>query len=166
MQSVSKLVLLVTLIVCGNAKAQDRRTEFLDESKWPAFVQDRPLKTGADDSPLTRLSNERYNAALVELRNRYIYWLQGHGTLRDVCENAQRVFDARIGIDASAVDRVQLLKEKLDFAEEAARKADAIVQASSSAQRVVDQHFAKYYRLDAELELARAKKESPKAADK
>ncbi len=158
MNRMSFAFLVVISLWTAKTKAQDFPAAWLNEKTWPAFVQDRELKGGGDDDQSTKLMKERCNAALDELRDRYIDWLQGEGALEQVCENAERFVSSRMEDDSPAPDHIRLLKQKLEFAKVVEAQAATLRKTNNSTRNVIDEKFARYYRLDVEIELMRMNK--------
>ena len=149
------LVFVISLWT-ASSKAQD--PDLRDEKTWPVLVRDQPLKVGENEDQVTKLMKKRYNAALDELRTRFNFWIQSEGRLAQICDNADRVVSSRMEIESQAADKIRLLKQKLNFAMVVERRTVALAKTKSRAQNILDQKFARYYRLNVEIELARVSK--------
>jgi len=154
------LVLLVLLSSFSPAAelSEKERRDLINEENWPPFVQSRIEKVTPDDDNVTRLLKERCNAGQRELRNRYIYWLQGADTLPQVCEVAQRVILARTELGGPGSEKAALLEEKLAFAKTVEKQAKLLEEKVRRAENYSAADTATYFRITAELELLRAKK--------
>jgi len=152
--------LLAALIVSAVPAAEDDSADekpWLNEKAWPAFVQPRVFEVQPDDGELERLLKQRHNAAQDELRERYTFWLQGIGTLDQVYAAARRASEARLEVSDPPADRVDILREKVEFAKFVERQAEAIRKKRKRAEApFADEACARYFRLDAEIEFVRA----------
>lgn len=157
------MALLAPAILAGD---QVNEKDWLDENTWPAFVAPRHLDGNAKDGALTKLQKERYNAGQQELRERYMSWLQRVGGLEQVYDAAGRVVSARIAVVDPPADRVTLLKEKVEFAKLVEKQAAALHAKHRKAQNAADAACAKYFRIDAEIELLRAERAAKPRSDK
>jgi hypothetical protein len=129
---------------------------WLNEKTWPAFVASRRLEiTGADDTA-TKLRKERFNAGQQELRDRYVYWLQGEESLPQVYDAARRVAEARIVAGGPQSDRAAILREKVAFAKVVEKQAEQLQRKFNKTRQAADVPTATYYRASVELELLRA----------
>lgn len=153
------LVCLSFLWLCGEFSfGQKVDREWLNEETWPAIVHNVPIEIAESDDPIQKLQKERVNACLDELRARYIYWLQGQGTLVSVCENANRLIASRVDMGLTPDEELELQKGRLAFAKRVMQQADAIRTARGTTASHIDEKYARYYRLDAELAVAQLQK--------
>lgn len=139
---------------------------WLIEKSWPAFVASRHLKADDADDRVTKLLKERFNAGQDELRNRYIYWLQGSETLPQVYDAARRVVEARLEVGGPGSERLEILKEKLAFAKIVEQQSHGLLRKFNHANQVSDIDCAAYYRASSELELLRAERTRAENRDK
>jgi hypothetical protein len=116
------------------------------------------LKITDKDDVQTKLMKERYNAGQQELRNRYIYWLQGEESLPQVYDAARRVIEARIDAGGPGSDKMAISKEKVAFAKVVEKQAELLLKKFNRARQQSDVDSATYFRATAELELIRAEK--------
>jgi hypothetical protein len=112
-------------------------------------------KKGEDE--LTRLTKERFNECQKELRDRYIYWLQGQGTLAEVGEASRRAIEYRLAVKDPAANRIKLLHEQADFARKVEAQAGELFKRGGTTKHIIDRNYAKVFRLDAEVQYVRAK---------
>ncbi|HKB01098.1 MAG TPA: hypothetical protein VKD90_02715, partial [Gemmataceae bacterium] len=157
------LALLTPAVLAGDPADEKK---WLDEKTWPAFVAPRRLDVKEKDDAVAKLLKERFNAGQQELGERYILWLQGIGTLDQVYETARRVVSARLEVVDLPGDRVRVLKEKVEFAKVVEKQAAALQEKHRRALNGADVPCAKYFRLDAEVELRRAERAAKQRLDK
>jgi hypothetical protein len=100
------------------------------------------------------------------LRNRCVYWLQGAESFAQVCEVARRVVEARIEAGGPGSDKVEILKEKLEFAKVAEKQAESRVRKFNHASQLSDVNCATYFRASSELELLRGEKAAAESRKK
>lgn len=154
--------LALTIVFClwsGSVFAQKVDPEWLNEDNWPAFVLNRPIEVTPDEDELIRLQKESYNACLDELRTRYVQWLQFHGSLKDVCDNADRLIALRLESGLSPANEMQLYAERLEFAKQLLQLADRFNNSEyRNVKNIIDDKFAHTYRMVAEKELVQLKK--------
>lgn len=152
--------LIVALIVSAVSAADDGPADEesgLNEKAWPALVQPRSFEVKPGDGKLARLLKERHNAARNELRERYAFWIQGKGTLDQLHSAARRAVQARLEVIDPPADRLAVLQERVEFARIVERQADAIRKSRKRVETpFACESCARYFRLDAEIELLRA----------
>jgi hypothetical protein len=146
--------------------AQERPDGWLDEEGWPSFVQDRPLAVNDDDDALLKAKKERHNAALQELRHCYVYWLQNACRLAQVGASSERVISSRMDVENPPVDSIELYEDQLEFAKFVENQAVTLADLNRRSDNQTDLRFAKYYRLDAEVQFLSARKQAEEDADK
>lgn len=153
-------VVLLTCFFATSALADDPVDEknWLNEKLWPILVHDRSLKVLPTDDAMQALLKERYNAGQLELRNRYIYWLQRENTLLEVYDNVRRVIEARIEAGGPGSDKLTICKEKVAFARVVDKQAQLLRNKHNSTKQEIDSKCSKYFLAEAELELLRAEK--------
>ncbi|HYV34902.1 MAG TPA: hypothetical protein VE988_04305, partial [Gemmataceae bacterium] len=131
----------------------------ISEKNWPTFVQGwRALKITDKDDAVTKLLKERYNAVQVELRGRYIMWMQDAESLGMVYDAARRLTQAQMEVGGEGSDAVTVLKEKVAWAYVVERQAVNVQKKFNNSKHASDLESARYFRADAELELLRAEK--------
>jgi hypothetical protein len=115
-----------------------------------------PIEVGSGDDQMQRLLKERCNSAAVELESRYKEFRAGRGTLLFLIDSAQRLRKAKLELNPRTENRIRVLQDYLDFAKE----VEATQQRLLSEGRIPnkDYEFTRYTRLDAEIELLRAKR--------
>ena len=137
-------------------RAQDDKLEKELSVRFPF----KAVKVEAGDDELRRLLKERYNAAVGELHDRTKEFLAGRGTLEYLFDAHRRLTRAGLEVYEKPADRVALLQKNLDQAKE----VEKVNQARFDAGRIASQdlHRSRYFRLDAEIELLRARRAAGK----
>jgi hypothetical protein len=148
----TRTLILAALAVLG-AAAVGRAA---DDDKLPAVLDNKPLEPAKGDDEERKLLKERYNAALRELQARFHVFEAGMGALETLFDAAKRVLDSELELCLKPAERVGVREKYLELA----RAVEKIQQARFDAGRagVADVEQARYLRLDAELQLLRAKK--------
>jgi hypothetical protein len=126
--------------------------------KQPAILSAKPLKAGPSDDELQKLLIDRYNAAISELEDRYNEFLAGHATL-DLMEGVvRRVASSGVELKKKPEDRIALREQLLDFM----KRMEEIQKARFDAARIpqADVQRARYFRLDAEIQLLKEKRKA------
>jgi hypothetical protein len=163
---ITLLLALVAFATWAWANDPVDEANWLDEATWPAFVAPRDLKITDKDDLLTKLLNERYNSGQQELRNRYVYWLQGEESLPQVYDAARRVIEARLEVGGPGADIVAITKEKVAFAKVVEKQSELVLKKFNRARQAADVDSATYFRATAEVELIRAEKAAKRDAAK
>jgi len=156
------LATMLHLVFMTGAMAQDRQLaekhHWLDNLRnWPAYVTQEKIDQKRGDEPLTVLRKELFNAALDEIKERYIYWLQGESTLPELVDCSKRYFHARLDIKDPAIDRVQWYQQKLEFLRFVEKQIQVMDEDQRTTRTVMNSKLVKYERLNAEIELRLAK---------
>jgi hypothetical protein len=133
-----------------------------DEVKLPALLKAKPLKPDPKDDELRKLLKERYNVALDEMNLQYKLYEAGSpaATLDIVFESGERVVSARLELCDQPADKIPILVQLVEMRKE----IEKIAKARFDAGRIAPQDFARarYFRLDAEIQLLRAKRAAEK----
>jgi hypothetical protein len=124
--------------------------------KLPALLTAKPIKEEPKDDELRKLLKGRYNEAVAEMQGRYKEFLVGRGTFDAMFEVAQRIVTSGLELSDKPAERVTLLTQYVELAIE----VEKITQARYDASRIpdTDVHRAHYERLNAEIQLLRAKR--------
>ena len=148
----------------GKAEPGDPSDEgnWLNEKTWPTFVAPRRLEITGTDGAVTKLRKERFNAGQRELRDRYIYWLQGEESLPQVYDAVRRVVEARMEAGGPQSDKAVILREKVAFAKLIEKQAEQLLRKFKKARQAADVPTATYYCAAAELELLHAETKTAK----
>jgi hypothetical protein len=141
-------VLLVGLTRSG---AQGPR----EADRTPPIRLGQPLRIDPGDDALRKLQKERYNEALAEAKARHGLLTSGKATVDEVFNTFQRFVYAGLEVADTPAARVSLLKQYADLAKEVERIVAEKVKVGKV--DVADLHRARYIRLDAEIQLLRAR---------
>jgi hypothetical protein len=163
-------VCLIETLFPQTGLAQDRplaeKHNWLDNLKnWPAYVTHEKIDQKRGDEPLTVLRKERYNAVLDEIKDRYVYWLQGESTLPELVDCSKRYFHSRLEINPG-IDRLQWHQEKLEFWRYVEKQIQIMHQAQPTTRTVLNSKLVKYERLNAEIDLRLAKSREKSGPEK
>jgi hypothetical protein len=153
------------LVVLSSSLAQAPQPQpAQQEAKAPSLQDAKPLKEGAKDDELRKLQKARYNEALAEFQ--LVCDLYRFARVQDepVVEAAQRLVRAGLEVYDKPADKIALLTEYLKITTVAEQHAHAHFKSAKT--NMVPVHKARYQRLDAEIQLLRAKRETEKATGK
>lgn len=162
-------LLFPLVMLAGNLAAeapQARQAPVQPEVKVPTLLTAKPVKEDPKDDDLRKLLKARYNEAVAEMEARYKEFLSGRerGTFDAMVEVAQRLVQSGLELNDKPAERAALLAQYVELTKE----VEKIAQARFDVARIpVDElHRARYQRLDAEIQLLRAKREVDKAKGK
>jgi membrane fusion protein (multidrug efflux system) len=161
-QSVEAWLSFPLLLLLGSssaAQAPQPQPEQAD-TKVPALLTGQPLKEGPKDDELRKLLKARYNEALVEKEGLDKMFQVGRASYDSVVEAGQRLLKAGLELCGTPADKVALLTQFV----ERTKAAETIAQGRFESGRASDLalHRLRYQRLDAEVQLLRAKREADK----
>jgi len=131
-------------------------------------VSREALKPSDADNDERKLLIARHTEALEELKERYQY-IGGqfepgdHGSVEELTRAAQRLLAAELELYAKPVDQVAVRVKYLDFTKNVEEMCKAYAEPCegvSPRMTVAQARVASYQRLEAELELLRAKRKS------
>ena len=134
------------------------------EAKEPALLTARPLKEDPKDDELRKLLKARYNEALGEVQGLYRMFQTARASLDSFAEAEQRLVQAGLELCDKPADKVALLTQYVELTRAAEKVAQARFEAARGTESAVRR--ARYQRLDAEIQLLRAKREADKAKGK
>jgi hypothetical protein len=167
-------MLCLLLALLGHAAARAAPPEKpADKPKLrlPALVSGELLKEEPNDDPLRKLLKARYNAAVSEARDHFEFEHLARHRAVELLFNQdqlyallQRVVKSGLELCDKPAEKVALVSKYLDFAKEAERTQEDWHKAGKC--RIGDVHRARYERLDAEIQLLRAKREMERAKEK
>jgi hypothetical protein len=145
------------------AQAPQRQPE-QGEEKAPALLTGQPLKEDSKDDELRKLQKARYNEALFEVEGLTKLYQLARASYDSLAEARQRLLQAGLELCDKPADKVALLTQFV----ERTRAAEKIAQARHEAGRGTESalHRARYQRLDAEIQLLRAKRAADQAKGK
>jgi hypothetical protein len=135
------------------------------QPKPPRLLAARPLSTTGQSDKLRRLVRERYNAALEEARERYRQMREVPKFDPDKAFSAfRRLLAAGVLAADTGRDRIQFLEAYLELARGFEKVLEKI--SGAGAEMAAERAHARYMRIDAELQLLRARRDlsGPKGA--
>jgi hypothetical protein len=152
------LLLAVGPFVCAQTKLARA------DAQGRGIVKLQPLEAAPGDDELRKLQKERYNEALSEVQGLYTMYQAARTSLEAVADAGQRLVKAGLDVGSTPAEKVALLTKYVELA----RLAEEIAKARQQSARGtgMDVHRARYQRLDAEIQLLRAKREMEKGAKK
>jgi hypothetical protein len=132
--------------------------EVKEEVKLPKLLAGKPLADLPKDNELGRLLKARYNAALEESQARYQEYAAGKVSLDQLSETLRRLMDAGVEAREAAADQMALREQFVELAREVERAS----RERHGAGRIsaAEMARARYLRLDAEVNLARARRDA------
>jgi hypothetical protein len=154
--------LLPMLASYSAAQAPQPRPEKA-EPKAPALLTRLPLKVDTKDDEMRKLLKARYNEALAEVEGlTRMFQMAVAGVSYDsVAEARQRLLQAGLELCDRPADKVALLTQFVELSKETEKIAQARLEAARGSDSAI--HRFRYQRLDAEIQLLRAKREADKA---
>jgi hypothetical protein len=161
------LCLLLALGANATAQAPTKKTAAAPEEKVPALLAAKPLKADPKDDELRKLLKARYNDVLAEAQ---AYWKtdKAPGTsiinLDDPYGRYQRLVQAGLAVRETPAERVALLAQYVELTRQLEKETKKRVDEGRWEAPAL--HRARYERLDAEVQLVRAKREAAKAKGK
>ena len=155
---VASLILFRGLAVPAEAVPPQDKKPAGKEEKAPAVLRAEPLKIEAGDDELTKLLKARYNAAVAELQARSKALESGNGTVEDIFGAARKVLRSELALSDKPADRIAVREKYLELERAAEKVATIRFQAGKLSD--ADLAAARYSRLDAEVQLLKAKRKA------
>ena len=160
------LYLLMTLAGSSASQPPPKKPPARPEEKVPTLLTAKPLKVDPKDDELRKLLKARYNEALAEAKGYYEFEklpVDRIINFDDLYGRWQRLVQAGLELCDKPAEKVTLLTQYVELTKDL-EKAE---QKRFDAGRVPEYalHRARYQRLDAEVQLLRAKREADKARD-
>jgi hypothetical protein len=124
----------------------------------PKLLPKEPIKPAANDDELRKLLIARYNEAREETRSiftRVGYRLSSKEYFDPVFDASQRLVVSRLDISRDAKEDIEILEEYLEILKEAEKGIGKAVNEGRAEASLL--HKARYFRLDAEIQLLKAK---------
>lgn len=133
-----------------------------DEGPLPAILKAKSLKPAAGDDELRKLLIARYNAAVSEMEVRYAEFLAGKTGMDVFVDVAKRLVEAGVEVSDKPAEQLRFREDFLELAVEVER----IQKVRFDAARITkaDLECARYLRLDAEIQVLKAKRKAGKQA--
>jgi hypothetical protein len=162
------LWLCLLMMLAGNSAAQAPQSQSPSDRpgvKLPAILSAKPVAEDPKDDELRKLLKARYNEAVGELKDYYEAndLANRAGITRrdgpdDLYGRWQRLVQAGLELCDKPAEKVALLTQYLEVTKEAEKIEQARYDAGRI--RIGDLHRARYERLDAQVQLLRAKREA------
>jgi hypothetical protein len=151
-------LLLAALFLLAGLAGREVRAEPDPEEKRPKILTAQPIKPGPDDDELQKLLIARYNAAVDEMQHRFQEFIAGRGTMEIFGATAKRLVDAGAELNDKPAHQVKLREQLLELMQEIERINVARHEAGQLSG--ADLQAARYLRIDAEIQLLRAKRKA------
>jgi hypothetical protein len=159
--------ILLLIILSETSPAQDLKPappELLKEVELPALLKAKPLQEDPKDDELRKLLKARYNEAVAETSIVYVQYVRINGRLDSFIEATQRLLKAGLELHENPTEQVKLLNQYMELTKDAEKAAK--LRNDSGQAHPSELPRARYYRLDAEIQLLRAKRQADKIRDK
>jgi RNA polymerase sigma-70 factor (ECF subfamily) len=137
--------------------------------KEPAFVGVKPTIETPDDDAEQKLVKARFNLMLETFRQRYEGFMSQPASVESLTRSARALLDARLELAATTEKQIEIRKEFLEFAKaiEGLCEIYAIPCKGELPRLSMEEYkFAQMARLDAEIDLVRAKRKAQPPATK
>jgi hypothetical protein len=122
-----------------------------------SVLDDKPIKIVKGDDEERQLLKERYNVSLSGLQARIkLYQVSPDVSAASVFDAAQRTLAAELDLCTTPAERVTVREKQLEVARELERMHKDLYEAGRVSR--ADMELAVYHRIDAQLQLLRAKK--------
>jgi hypothetical protein len=124
----------------------------------PALLSAKPLKEDPKDDELRKLLKARYNEGVGEVKMRHEQYKFGLGGIDDLFQAGQRLVQAGLELHDKSAEKVVLLTQYLELTKDIEKLSQTRYDAGLS--QPAELCRARYQRLDAEIQLLRAKREA------
>jgi hypothetical protein len=130
----------------------------------PAILKAKPLKPAPGDDELRKLLIARYNVAVAEMQARYAEIAAGRANFDIAVEAARHLVDSGIELTDKPAEQLAFREKFLELAKEVERIIEAQVEAGKTGLAELEK--ARYLRLDAQIQLLKAKRMAAKRQPK
>jgi hypothetical protein len=148
------------LLASGPPSTAAQQPKKLPDPLWleklRPVLEAKPLEAAADDDAVRKLLKARYNAALRGLQARYEEVEAGKATLFTMLDAYSFVRNSWIELSDKPAEQIRAREIYFELAKEAESAAE--VRHDRNALSTADLETYRYIRLDAEIDLVRAKK--------
>jgi hypothetical protein len=144
---------LLPLLAADLAVAQEKDPP---EEKKPALLNRKPLKPGSEDGELKKLLIGRHNEALAEMQALRQLMLAGGRQRGMLVDAGGRVVQSGLEVYDKPEDRIALLTDYLEFTKNTEEFFKELLEAGTGESTTY--HQARYYRIDAEIQLLKAQR--------
>lgn len=124
----------------------------------------RALPPGTRDNELQKLLKDRYNVALKVAQVRVEEHLNGRSSVDSIFEQAKHLLTSELELTDIPKEHVKVREKQLQLAQDMEKVAQA--RYDSGRLSIADYEQARYFRLDAEIQLLRAKQKAEAAKPK
>ena len=128
------------------------------EAQLPAILKAKALKPGPGDDELRKLLIARYNVAIAEMEVRLRELRAGKCLFDALADVAQRLVDSGIELSDKPTEQLTFREQFLELATEIERIQKASFDSGRTGQ--ADLERARYLRLDAEIQVLKAKRKA------
>ena len=159
--------ILLLIILSATSPAQDLKPaprELLKEVEVPAILKAKPLQEDPKDDELRKLLKSRYNEAVTETTVVYVQYVRINGRLDSFIDATQRLLKAGLELHENLTEQVTLLTQYMELIKDTEKVAKQRNDSGQSNPSELPK--ARYYRLDAEIQLLRAKRQADKIREK
>jgi hypothetical protein len=148
--------LTLLLAACAAALAPTQNPGAPDGER-PGLLKAEPVKADPKDDDLRKLLKERYNEAVAEVSVRYQRVFSGADTPDVVVDGAERIVKAGLELNDKPADQAALLANYVEFMKAMEKLVGDRVASGVRRYGPADVHQMKYLRVDAEIQLLRAR---------
>jgi hypothetical protein len=166
--SLTLCLLLATLGHSIEQPAPPQKSPDKPRLRLPALLSSQPLKEDPKDDPMRKLLKARYNAAVAEAIDYFEQedLAKDHAVCRLYSQDQlyamwQRVVKSGLEVCETPAQKVALLAQYLEVAREAEKELETNYSAGRCS--IGDVQRARYERLDAEIQLLRARRDVERA---
>jgi hypothetical protein len=142
-------------LVCGFARPIAAR---LADDERPNVTIPKLMKIADSDDELHKLLKARFNEAVALLQTRVEIYLAGRGTFDPVFEAARHVLRSELELTEKPADQVGVRERFLTTAKDLERFTKLRYDAGQVSQGELQN--ARYWRIDAEIQLTKAKRKA------
>lgn len=146
-------VLIVGLVAISSLSSQE--SERPTSGPYLAeLLKAPPMQIAAGEGDLKRLSKERYNVALQELKARFTGWQSGTYPAEQVLDAGRRLLEAELAVADDPQAKVKVLEKQLGMV----REYEAIIKArvTAATESNANLNRIQYERLSIEIDLLQA----------
>jgi hypothetical protein len=134
------------------------------KEKIPALLESKPLTAGPKDDEMRKLLIARYNAALAEVKIVAGKVLAGAVNFEQLVEPSKRLVRAGVEVQDKPANQITFLEQYVELTKEFEKTAETLSKNGRIPPN--DLERTRYYRLDAEIQLLRAKRAVASPKDK
>jgi hypothetical protein len=157
---------LLPFLTAGGLVAQPRPAAVDDppKEKLAGILGYKPLKADPKDDELRKLQIARYNEALEQIKALHETVLAGTKTPDILFDAGKRLCQSGMEVYDDPKDRIKLLTDYVELAKDTEKTFEAQLGGGRVDTSVF--HEARYFRIDAEIQLLKAKRAAEKPKEK